>query len=159
MSRAAPPFRLTGLHVLAGMIGFFAVIIAVNVTFATLAFRSFSGQVADDPYEAGLLFNRTLEQRRVEAALGWKAEARVEGERLILTFADEAGTPLDGLTVQAALTRPATEKGRRTLAMASQGGGAYAGVIGDLHGAWDVRGVTRAPGGDSFEVQSRVVLP
>jgi len=159
MSAPTTPFRLTGFHVLGGIVAFFAVIIAVDVTFATLAYRTFSGQVADNPYEAGLLFNRTLAQRRAEAALGWEAHAQAGAGRLVLTFADRAGAPLETLSVHAELSRPATEKGRRTLVLVPQGGGAYAAAIGNLRGVWDVRGVARARGGEAFEVQSRVVLP
>ena len=116
---AAEPkgFRLTGWHVLAMICGFFGVIIAVDVGMATMAYRTFSGEVADDPYEAGLLYNRTLAERRIQAALGWTADiALIHGGDLRVTVADKAGRPVDGLKVTAVLERPATETGRETLA-------------------------------------------
>lgn len=62
--------QITGWHVLIGVVTFFALIIAVDVVFMVLAYRTFSGQVASNPYEAGLAFNKTLAQREREAALG-----------------------------------------------------------------------------------------
>ena len=67
----AKGFRLTGWHVLAMVVGFFAIVMTVDICMATMAVRTFSGEVADDPYEAGRLYNRTLAERRVQAALGW----------------------------------------------------------------------------------------
>ena len=56
-----------------GVVAFFALVIAVDVVFMVLAYRTFSGQVASNPYEAGLAFNQTLAQRQREASLGWSA--------------------------------------------------------------------------------------
>ena len=71
--------QITGWHVLVGVVAFFALIIAVDVVFMVLAYRTFSGQVASNPYEAGLAFNKTLAQREREAALGWSAAVQSEG--------------------------------------------------------------------------------
>lgn len=159
MSVVAAPFRLNGFHVLGGIVAFFLVVIGTDIAFAVLAYRSFSGQVADNPYEAGLLYNRTLEQRRAEAALGWTAQADAAGGFLTLSFKDRDGAPLDNLAVTASLARPATETGRIELVLQPAGGGAYKARIATASGAWDIRGVARGPGGETFEVQRRVVLP
>ena len=42
----------TGRHMLAAMLGFFGVVIAVNVVMATLAAKTFSGTVVDNSYVA-----------------------------------------------------------------------------------------------------------
>ena len=69
----APGFRLTGWRVLAIFVVFFSVVIGVDTLFSVFALRTFSGEAAKDPYEAGILFNQTLAKRRAEAALGWQA--------------------------------------------------------------------------------------
>ncbi len=158
MTAEAAPFRLTGLHVLGGIIAFFALVIGADVWFAVLAYRSFSGQVADNPYEAGILYNRTIEQRRAEAALGWTAQAEVANDAVILTFQDREGAPLEGLKVTAELVRPATEAGRISLSLKPAGDGAYRAAAPGLKGAWDVRARAVAPSGETFEIERRVTL-
>ena len=60
LAAEAKSFRLTGWHVLSIVVGFFVVVMAVDICAATAAYRTFSGEVADDPYEAGRLYNKTL---------------------------------------------------------------------------------------------------
>jgi nitrogen fixation protein FixH len=152
-------FRLTGWHVLAMVCAFFGIVIAVDVGMAAMAYRTFSGEVADDPYEAGLLYNRTLAERRVQAALGWTADIAVIGDGLRVTVKDRAGAPVDGLKVSALLERPATEAGKRTLAFAPAGQGAYDARAAHLSGAWDVRVRATDARGRPFEVEERFVWP
>ncbi|MCW5759840.1 MAG: FixH family protein, partial [Phenylobacterium sp.] len=75
MSAADTPARpgIRGWHVLAGVSAFFAVIIAVDASFAVLAIRTFPGQVSVTPYEDGLLYNRHIAQLEAQARLGWRA--------------------------------------------------------------------------------------
>jgi len=160
MTDASPAgFRITGRHVAIGLTLFFGIIVVLNVLFATLAYRTFSGQAATNPYAAGLLFNRTLAQREAEAALGWHVAFRETGGQASLIFTDRDGQPLDGLTISAVLERPATEQGRRPTAFAPQGGGVYTADITGLSGAWDIKASARNAGGDLFEVGHRMVLP
>ena len=51
---AAREFRLNGWHVLAMLVAFFGVVIAVNVGFAVQAYSTFPGEVTARPYEEGL---------------------------------------------------------------------------------------------------------
>ncbi len=66
-------FRITGWHVLAGMILFFSTIIAVNAVFISLAVQSFPGEDQRRSYVQGLEYNDVIAQRRAQAALGWTA--------------------------------------------------------------------------------------
>jgi nitrogen fixation protein FixH len=153
-------FRLTGWHVLAIISAFFAVVIAVDVGMATLAYRTFSGEVADDPYEAGLLYNRTLAERSAQAALGWTAQiALTPGGDLRVTMADKAGRPVEGLKVTAVLERPATEAGRQTLVFASAAPGVYDARARHLSGAWDVHVRAVDHEGRPFEAEERFLWP
>ncbi len=158
MSLAAAPrgFRLTGWHVLAMIVAFFAIIIGLDTWFATLAYTTFSGDVSSDPYQAGIMFNKTLAQRRREAALGWKVEADTSRPGLLsLTFRDPAGTPLDGLTIDATLGRPATDVGKRILTFKAEGAGRYSAPTGDMSGGWDLTATARDAAGNSLEVADR----
>jgi nitrogen fixation protein FixH len=164
MTQAAPsaitPAKgaITGWHVLAGMVLFFAVIIAVDTLFIVKAYRSFSGEVASNPYEAGLAFNRTLAQRQREEALGWSAVIeRPEPGVVALRMADRAGRPLSTLSLTGTLERPATETGRQTLNFKPTGDGWYRAAA-RLDGAWDLRATARNAQ-DQFEIESRLVAP
>lgn len=167
MTLAAPPSApdiasgktvLTGWHVLAMVVAFFAVVTGVDAFFMVKAYATFSGQVASNPYEAGLAFNRTLAQRQREAALGWSAAVDAQGgDAVVVRLVDRAGRPLDHLSLTGALDRPATESGRQTLAFEPLGDGRYR-ARARLDGAWDLRATARDER-NVFELETRLVAP
>ncbi len=148
--------QITGWHVLIGVVAFFALVIAVDVVFMVLAYRSFSGQVASNPYEAGLAFNQTLAQRQREASLGWSAAVETEqGKAVVVRVLDRAGQPLERLSLTGSLERPATETGKQSLDFKPLGDGRYRATA-RLDGAWDLRAVAR-DSKNSFELEARLV--
>lgn len=155
-----PRFTIKGWHVLAGLVLFFGIIIAVDSLFITLAYRTFSGEAAKNPYEAGLLYNRTLAQRQREAALGWSATiADGAGDRVLVRVADRDGKPLEGLTVIGALERPATTRGSRAVRFMAVAPGVYQADAAPLDGAWDLHVTIRNADGALFEADRRLVRP
>ncbi|MDI1297176.1 MAG: FixH family protein [bacterium] len=81
------PFRLTGRHVAAIFIGFFAIVIAVNMLMASYAIGSFGGTVVDNSYVASQQFNGWLAKARAQESLGWRQETRLDPDRhLLLTL-------------------------------------------------------------------------
>ena len=132
------PFTVKGWHVAAGVVAFFAIVIAVNMGFLVTAYKTHPGQVAAKPYETGLIYNAELERQRVQAALGWRAGAEARGRDLDVVLVDRAGAPLAGLAVSALLQRPATEQGRTELKLREIAPGRYTVPVG-LSGAWDAR--------------------
>ena len=82
------PFQLTGKHMLAGFIAFFAVVFVVNFYMAHLATSTFSGEVVENSYVASQRFNRWLDEAAREKALGWqiKPTRRADG-RVVVTIA------------------------------------------------------------------------
>ena len=161
--QSTPPrsgFVLTGWHVLAMMVTFFAIVIGVDSIMITQAYRTFSGEVAKNPYEAGLLYNRTLAQRRAEAALGGTVDAQSAPDRSItLRVEDRDHRPIDGLTVTGLLERPATETGRVTLAFRAVGPGLYRSPAAPTGGAWDLSATARNAKGQMMEAQRRFEWP
>ncbi len=65
--------RFTGRHMAAIMFAFFGVVIAVNVTMATFATRTFGGTVVDNSYVASQKYNGWLAEARRQERLGWTA--------------------------------------------------------------------------------------
>lgn len=161
MSTVMPKqFRLNGWHVLGGMTVFFLIVICLDVLFATLAYRAFSGQVASNPYEAGLAYNRTITQRQEQAALGWSVEVDAAGlDEVVLVWRGRDGAPLEGLRITGDLTRPATDRGQQEITFAARGDGRYAASAELASGGWDLKAEAVAPGGERFEIIHRIMIP
>ena len=62
--------EFTGRHMLAAMLAFFGVIIAVNITMAVFAQTSWTGFVVRNSYVASQEFNGKVAAARAQAALG-----------------------------------------------------------------------------------------
>lgn len=156
---AAPGWTLKGWHVLAIVTGFFAVVVGLDVWFATLAYRTFPGQVSDTPYEDGVAFNRRLAREAAQARLGWKAAAAADPGRVRVEMRDAAGAPLSGLAVTGRLERPATEAGRITLAFRQTGPGRYEAAVPGAAGAWDLSFRAASDGARALEGERRLEWP
>lgn len=74
----------TGRHMTMIMVGFFGVVIAVNITMAVLASGSFGGTVVDNSYVASQRFNTWLAAARAQRRLGWSAAITVDATRHVL---------------------------------------------------------------------------
>jgi len=66
----------TGRHMTAILVGFFGVVIAVNLMMANFATSTFGGIVVENSYVASQEFNRWLDQAEADSRLGWSADAR-----------------------------------------------------------------------------------
>lgn len=151
------PFQITGWHVLGGVMSFFAIVFAVDGAFMYQAIHTFPGQTVDNPYEAGLAYNRTIAQRNAEAALGWSASVE-KGEGVVrLTIVDRTAQPLGGLSVSGKLERPATEQGRRMIDLKEVAPGTYEAAVSDMTGAWDFSATAKDGAGHVFEAQRRLI--
>lgn len=157
MTDASAPqgFRLTGWHVLAAVTGFFAVVIAVDVTFAVLAYKTFPGEVSVTPYEDGLIYNRHLAQLDAQEKLGWKAGASATAGGVEVVFLDRAGAPVSGLALTGKLERPATEAGQVTPRFHETAPGHYLAPLA-VHGAWDLTVEARDAKGRMFTAERRL---
>ena len=147
---------LTGWHALALFVGFFAIVIGADVSFAVLAYRSAPGQAAKDPYEAGLLYQRTLDTKAREAALGWRATIDHREGVIELAVLDRDGAPVTGLDVNADFNRPATEQGERKARLTEQAPGVYRLNARHWTGAWDMHAVASKADGRALQIESRL---
>lgn len=98
--------RFTGRHMLAIMLAFFGVIIAVNVTMATVAARTFGGKVVDNSYVAGQRFNGWLAQSRAQERLGWSAALSLDPDRRVEIVVTGRDGPLAGVRAEAVARHP-----------------------------------------------------
>jgi nitrogen fixation protein FixH len=139
--------ELKGWHVLAGLLAFFGITLAVNIALTVYAIDTFSGEDVAKPYLRGLEYNRTLESRAAQVARGWTAT--IDATR------DGAAA---ALAVEATLRRPTDAALDRTIELTAVGGGEYrAAAEGLAPGAWDII-VRVKEDGAVFEAERRIVL-
>jgi nitrogen fixation protein FixH len=86
--------KFTGWHMLAWMVTFFGVVIAVNITMARIAIGSFGGTVVDNSYVASQQFNGWLEQARTQQELGWQVQPSLSDDRHLQVSVTGARDPL-----------------------------------------------------------------
>lgn len=150
-------FRLQGRHVLFGVIGFFAVIFALDGYFVALAMKTFPGQVTESPFEEGLAFNGDIARREAQARLGWTATAQETAAGVVVVLKGRDGHHLSGLNLTGALERPATEAGRQTLRFTEASPGVYTAAAQGLAGAWDLTATAQDGDGARFDLTRRLV--
>lgn len=94
--------ELTGHHVLAITVSFFAVIIAVNGLLAYKAVSTFPGLEVANSYVASQDFDA---ERKAQHALGWTLKHQYDAGALKLTFTDQAGLPVQLATLDVLVGR------------------------------------------------------
>jgi nitrogen fixation protein FixH len=86
--------RFTGFHMAAILIGFFAVVISVNMVMAVLATRTFGGTVVDNSYVASQQFNHWLADAHKQRVSGVSARFDLDdARRLVLSVAGDLVEP------------------------------------------------------------------
>ncbi|WP_426163307.1 FixH family protein [Sandarakinorhabdus sp. DWP1-3-1] len=115
----------TGRHMLAVMVGFFGLVVGVNITMATFASRTFGGTVVDNSYVASQQFNGWLHAARAQAGYGWQARLGVDRARHVTVALAGAGSatatgtahhPLGGAPDVALVFAPGSDGGLRSAA-------------------------------------------
>jgi nitrogen fixation protein FixH len=158
------PRRLEGRHVLMIFLGFFALILTANVTMATLAIRTFSGEDTKSAYVKGLAYNDTLTRREQALAAGYRitADAARTPEGLVLVEAAAtipAGAP-QPVVVTATLRHPTNANLDRKADLTADGAGRFTASLADVPvGNWDVKVTVSAEGNELVEARRRVWLP
>jgi len=138
---ATRPF--TGKRMLFCMVAFFGVIIAVNLTMATLANLSWTGLIVKNSYVASQKFNDHLRAGRAQAALGWASTLTYDNARLTFTLHDKSGALLPADSVRVEIGRPATETSDRTLVLSPGEDGHFSAMQDLAPGQWDLRATAR----------------
>ena len=140
MSKAVnDDFRFTGKHMLITMISFFGVIIAVNLTMATLASKSWTGLVVKNTYVASQQFNDQLEQAKLQQDTGIRSKLRYDHNGLIVIIEDRNGNRISADELTAEIGRPAYEQEDQVLALIPGPDDCYKLRIHLEPGIWDVR--------------------
>lgn len=86
----------TGWHATAILIAFFGVVIAVNLTMATFATRTFGGVVVENSYVASQKYNRWLAAAKRQQDLGWTVQPSLDEQRRVAVALSVKGAEVRG---------------------------------------------------------------
>ncbi|MER8956334.1 FixH family protein [Mesorhizobium sp. M0833] len=130
--------EFTGRQMLFTILAFFGVVIAVNLTMATLANTSWTGLVVENTYVASQQFNKKAEEGRAQAALGWTGKLTIAWGEVRYSLTDAAGkrVPLHGVKVL--FRHPAFEKEDKSVTLALTSGQEFAAQHMPSDGVWIV---------------------
>ncbi|MER9520873.1 FixH family protein [Mesorhizobium sp. M0614] len=130
--------EFTGRHMLFTILAFFGVVIAVNLTMATLANTSWTGLVVENTYVASQQFNRKAEEGRAQAALGWTGKLTIASGEVRYGLIDAAGKPVPLHGVKVLFRHPAYEKEDESIKLVLASGQEFAAQHLPKDGVWIV---------------------
>lgn len=135
MTRSRPN-EFTGRHLLAIMVAFFGVIIAVNVTMAVYARKSWTGLVVQNSYVASQEFNEKAIEEKAQAALGYTAALAIDREAISYAILDRQGRKVPIASASATFHRPVTTREDTHVVFAIDPTGAAIGTEDLTDGVW-----------------------
>lgn len=147
----------TGRHMAMIIVAFFAVVVGVNVTMATLARWSWSGLVVRNTYVASQEFNGKVAAAREQAALGWSARLDLADGRVEVALVDAGGRAVPLESARLNLRSPATDREDSSVAL-TRDGDAFAGKLSLRDGAWVAEIVATAAGGREWHDTRRILI-
>lgn len=145
--------EIKGWHVLTGFVMAFGVIVAVNLTLAYNAVRTFPGLEVANSYVASQVFDKN---KAAQLALGWDVSADLRGDVLSLVIV-ENGTPIAPRIEQAIFGR-ATHVGDDQTPNFEFDGTAMRAVVVAGGGNWNLRLRARSSDGTLFAQRIIVVV-
>ena len=128
--RTHRPREFTGRHALLWLVGFFALVFAVNAVMVHAAISTFGGVETTSSYKAGLQFEHEVAVAERQDALHWQVSGKltrnVAGDAVLdVTARDATGAPLSGLRADARLAHPADERLDHVVALHPLGAGEF----------------------------------
>ncbi|QQA44815.1 FixH family protein [Pelagovum pacificum] len=142
---------IRGHHVLLGMTGAFGIIIAVNVTMATQAVRTFPGLETHNSYVASQEFD---EARAAQEALGWEVTAHEHDGELVLSITDADG-PVQPATLSGIFGRSTSVRDDQVPDFTFDGA-VFRAPVEASGGNWNLRLEAEAEDGTPF--QQRIIV-
>ena len=146
----------TGVHMWMLALGFFGVIIAVNVTMATFAIRSWTGLVVDNSYVASQEFEEKRLAHEAQRAAGWEAVLTYRPGAARLVIVDGARRPIDLGDATILLNRPVGGHDDQALEFKRMADGAYEAAVQLPAGLWEATVTAAETALGPFELRERV---
>jgi len=139
------------------MVLFFGVIIAVNITMAVMAGRSWTGLVVKNSYVASQHFNSQLVEAERQRARGWKSQLGYVAGQVSFELRDKNNQPIILDDLKVSLGRPASEQQDRTLALRHVGDGKYQAAVQLSRGHWAAQ-ITGGSGDMAYRRDARLFV-
>jgi nitrogen fixation protein FixH len=161
--RRTAPRQWSGWTVLVFMLGFFGVVIGVNVVMAHLAMSTFGGVDVDSSYRAGQMFEHDVAMAESQDERHWRVDGKIKQatdgtKTLELAARDSNGSPLTGLTATAEFTRPTDRRLDRTVSIREDEPGHFHGNVVLPPGQWDLVVELTRQGERQFRTINRVIV-
>lgn len=152
---AADPKEFTGRHMWYLAIGFFGVIIAVNITLAVLSSATWTGLVVSNSYVASQEFEDKRIAHEAQLAAGWDATFTYAPGLATLTVVDAAGKPVELGTATLQINRPVGGHDDQAVTFDRTATGGYVAALTLEPGVWEamVRAAETSQG--PFELHER----
>lgn len=129
--------EFTGRHMWFLALGFFGVIIAVNIGMAVVASTSWTGLVVSNSYVASQEFEAKRLAHEAQAAAGWRATLTFSQGMARLIVVDGAGYPVNLGEVTLQINRPVGGHDDQRIALERAPDGGYSAHIDLGTGVWD----------------------
>ena len=133
----ARPLEFTGRHMWLLVVGFFGVIIAVNVTMAIVASTSWTGLVVQNSYVASQQFEEKRLAHEAQVAAGWTSSLTYASSAAVLSVQDGAGRPVELGAPTLQINRPVGGHDDQKVALVRQPDGTYSGPVKLGPGVWE----------------------
>lgn len=146
----------TGRHMWMLTIGFFGVVIAVNIGMATLAMRSWTGLVVDNSYVASQDFEEKRLAHEAQTAAGWHALLSYGPGAARLVILDKANAPVELGDVTLKLNRPVGGHDDQVLALSRGADGSYSAATELPEGLWEATVTADTTALGPFELRARI---
>lgn len=150
--------EFTGRHMLMIMIGFFGIIIAVNVGMARLAGSSFGGLVVGNSYVASQEFNDRLRLSRQQVALGWTSHLSISDGTIRYSLTDRDGKLVPATSVSIQFRHPSYEAADWEITLEAEGNGLFKAAHASRNGTWNVQVDSQVGRGTPYRDVRRITI-
>lgn len=131
--------EFTGRHMLLAIVGFFGVIIAVNIGMAVVSSVSWTGLVVQNSYVASQEFEEKRLAHIAQQQAGWSASLDYVEGRALLRVVDAGGLAVELGSPVLQINRPVGGHDDQQVALSRGADGVYAGPVALGPGVWEAR--------------------
>lgn len=154
--------KLSGRHVLLMLLGFFGIVLGVNIVMMRAAITTFGGTQTASSYQAGLNFAKDQAEAHAQAERQWDVGIDVTGTAGARVFAfalkDAQGRWIEGGTVKARLVHPADVRRDLVLEPVAVAPGRYRAMAAVPDGQWQLATDLDLPDGPGYHSINRLIL-
>jgi nitrogen fixation protein FixH len=151
-----PAREFTGVHMWMLAVGFFGVIVTVNVGMAIVASRSWTGLVVNNSYVASQEFEEKRLAHEAQRAAGWQATLTYSPGLARLVIVDGTRAPIDLGDVSIAINRPVGGHDDKVIELSRATDGGYEATIDLPRGLWAAKVTAEKTALGPFELHERL---